>query len=659
MLATALVGLVGAGGVGTRSLVAQAIGPGADVAAASLSFEFYDFFKVPYGEWWDYRTAVYGDLPVNAECFSAEAIANGICSASNPAVKDFGPEANWYPLPGAIQVGNPNNNPLLYAPYRFRVAGLDVGGYSLAEPVFLPVLKPTEAAGSRLDFSWYLQYLDTATADALDAAGCPISSFDLDGFQTHSTVTLTMDLQESKRIFGVTATDAASAASWWAANTRPECYLEGPAEAAVSLWFIQMGGSSATYGKYDIANSFEWYYSPYYTQLSATVDPADGTTHVTLDHVAWGTETMLARMFYWGSAGYQANYLDSTRANGWWGMELAWFEDMTFAGSLKAAAFDFSLASAMQYHWQNLAMAEPGGALDRSGDLSYWTWGPILSDYTNDWSPKKLISELDRYPSPPYAYVHTTPGSVQYGKSLPYDYVPIKWDLALGQSWTFRFPTPTENVVLYDPNLTPLGANPVLGQFVEIRAPLVLLGTNPTPLGTFDALTNTWTVTGPTLTGGPVGSPGGDGIPGTADDQYALEPFGAILLTNGAPPPADVWMADLIGRSGWPERHHWVTSKDVDGMISLYAKVGNLGNKPVSAAVIFTVYDDAGNVLATLHSATAIVVVGTSSVISEEWTPAGPGRYRVTALVHFDKDNNGTLDTFGAKLKSFSFAVVP
>jgi len=504
---------------------------GVTVGTSTLDYSYSDFFETPYGEWWDYRTAVYGDLPINAECFSATSISTGICTPRNPAVDDFvtPPYTNWYPLPGAIQPGNPNNNPIIYAPYNWTVRGMNVGGYNWSEPVFLPVLNYGQGTGGQLDFDIRLQYLGTATADALGAAGCPISSFDLDGFQTHTTMTLTMDLQQSRRMFNVIAATPAAAQTWWNANTRPECFLEGPVESAVSIWFINHGGSSANMGKYDIASSFEWYYQPYYVQISATVDP-DGTTHVLLDTVAWGTETLLARMFYWGNVSYRDNYLDSTKARGWWGMELAWMEDLVFSGKIGAASFDFNLTSVVQYHFQLLAAPGADGFLNRVNDTAYWTWGPILSDYTDNWSPKHTISELERYVG--LTYLHATPGSQQYNQSRPYDYPPIRWGLAAGQTWHFDFPT--GNVLFYDPNLTPIGVDPTTGQYVETFGRFVYDGTKPAGYGTWDAAAMTWDVIGPSSPGGPVGSPGPDGTPGTGDDEYALEPWGAIRLAKGA-----------------------------------------------------------------------------------------------------------------------------
>jgi len=509
------------------------------VAASTLDYRYHDFFNVPYGEWWDYRYIKYGDLPINAECFNQTSVADGVCTPNHPNTPDFEtyPYTNWYPLPGSIRPGNPTNNPLVYAPYLFDVAGVNVAGYNRSEPVFLPVFNYDAPVGSELNFHWYLQYLDKATGDDLTLnKGCPgVDPKFNDGFEIRSQVWLTLDLAESKRIFGVPlSTTPSQAQAWWNSNTNNACGTQGLLEDQVSSWFQTLGGPAGTEGKYDIVNSFEYQYTPFYTNITAVVDSSTGETRVYLEHAAWGTEVLLARMFYWGNASYQLNYLDSTNARGWWGMELGWLEGMNFQGSLGPAGggFDFNLSAAMQYHFQQLTFPRTGG-YDRTDDVPYWTWGPILSDYTNDYSPKHPISELDRYPSPYYGYIHSTPGSARYGQNLTYDYVPIRWDLVAGQTWNFQYPT--GNVVFYDPNNTPLGSDPRYGAYVEVHKPLAYDSTKPSGYGTWDVTNNTWGVYGPSLTGGPVGNAGADGIPGNSDDRYALESWGAInVVASGA-----------------------------------------------------------------------------------------------------------------------------
>ncbi len=528
----ALVGLLQ---VGPRVAMA-APSAGGEAAQAtnsmSLTLNFSDFFNVPYGEWWDIRQPIYGDSPIDANCFNATSVTDGVCTpsdASLPPVSGY-PYADWYPLVGGPTAwGSPSTNPAVYAPYRMRAVGVNVPGYDLSQPVFLPVMNYSQAPGNRLDFNWRANYIDYATADYLtNIRGCPgVSRSQLDGYIVHAEINLTMDLQESKRVFGVApnVTTMAGAQWWWNTNTNSNCYLRGAAETALENWFQAMGGSNVALGKYDITNAFLWYYQPFYTDMVATVDP-DGTTHVTIDHAAWGTETLLARMFYWGNASYSDNYLDSTRAKGWLGMEVPYPEGVSFSGSLGTGGFNFTCSAVMQYHFQELALPGADGVFkgqagETGDDVPYWSWGPILGDITNDFSPSHTRSELDRYVPPTQAttltYVHSTPGGSNYGKALPYDYVPATWDLAAGQSWHFQFPAGA--VVFHDPNLTPLPANPK-GGYVEASATVKLLMTNPASYGSWNATASTWDVVGPSITGGPLGYPG----------SYPLDPWGAIAL---------------------------------------------------------------------------------------------------------------------------------
>jgi len=191
----------------------------------------------------------------------------------------------------------------------------------------------------------------------------------------------------------------------------------------------------------------------------------------------------------------------------------------------------------------------PNLAFDRVDDEARWVWGPWLLDYVDDFYPQHPFTELDRYGGPDgdagtaddLTYLACTPGApgglgATYGANVPYDLTPETWDLRDGETWQFRFPT--GNVVFYDPNLTPPGANPTLGEYVNFTAPFEFVETKPANFGSYDVATKTWTVLGPATTGGPVGSPGPDGVVGTADDAYPASPWPLIVFTNGTPVPA-------------------------------------------------------------------------------------------------------------------------
>jgi len=522
------------------------------VGTSTVDYDYYDFFNVPFADHWDLRSGNYWELPINAECFNATAVAQGVCKPTNANVSDVTtyPYAFWYSPPTY-----PTLIPSIWAPYRMDVTGVDVPGYTLEWPVFVPVLNETEGPGALLEFEWYFQYLNQSRGIEVGTECGTRFGFGNEGYVIESRIEFRMDLQESRRTFGVLGSNGAEAQAWWAANADPICGNDGPAELAYEDWFLDMGGRDITVGRYDIANGYEWYYEPFSTNINATVDPATGETTLSIVHLAWGTEVLLARMFYWGNASYADHYLDSRQAAGWWGMENAWFEDFHFAGSLGATNFDFALRTVMQYTMQQVCDPGPNGQYDRVDDVPVWIWGASLDDYENDFFPQHQLSEIDRYPSA--TYVHCVAGADDslYGTPRGFDYTPVAWNLKVGETWRFRFPT--ENVTFYDPNNTPEGAIPTDGGYAVIDAALALESITPasfgTTLGTWDAATGTWSVYGPANTGAPSGHAGPDETPGTADDAYALEWSPLIRFTPGGAgstgAPARVGTFAAIGTS--------------------------------------------------------------------------------------------------------------
>ncbi len=507
------------------------LAPPEDISAASpaggtLDWQFYDFFNVRPGEYFDTRSATYGETPIGAECFTQSAIDNGICIPSDPTVPDLAS----YPFTIWSYKDEARARKQIFTPFRFSVTGVDILGYDLTEPIFLPVLNPSEPAGTYLDFDWVAVFVDTAAEAAMDAIGCA-NPGPGDGYYTWSTITLEMDLQQSKRIFGVVAADATAAQAWWDANTNSTCAgnpnSRGPVENDMWDWFLETGGGRQVNltGTYDIMNAYGWFLDQVFLDISATVNP-DGTTHVTIQHEAWGTTNLLNRFFYWGSTHYQDEYLDSTKAMGWQGWEpSAWYDDMTWSGTLNASDIDFDFTGILMYDFELFALPGPDGIYntdrgdpgDPDDDFSVWAWRPHLHDA--GYYEGHTVSELDRYIG--VMEKEAAPGSPLYGQVRSNVFVPTTWDLFDGETLSFQFPT--GNVNFYDPNLTPIGASGTSNDHVVISAPLFLQRTQPASYGNWDPVLKTWDIVGPTNIG-PVGSPG----------NYPTEPGGAIYF---APEP--------------------------------------------------------------------------------------------------------------------------
>jgi hypothetical protein len=115
--------------------------------------------------------------------------------------------------------------------------------------------------------------------------------------------------------------------------------------------------------------------------------------------------------------------------------------------------------------------------------------------------------------------------------------------------------------------------------------------------------------------------------------------------------------ADVLGRSAWPEHHHFVVSKD-DGYQTLYAKVKNLGTNDLYVKVMFDIMRDDAFVI-TIESGAVVVPPETTVEFTADLplTVADAGKYYATATAWYSF--YGINFAQGAKNKTFSFAVVP
>ncbi len=622
---------------------ATAAGANPEQVQLGLDVEMFDFFNVPYGEWWDYRSPIYGDSPIGADCFNQVSIDLGICDKppTGPSGETAAtyPYMNWWPWSGDRQ------SAFIYIPYRLRMTGADQAGSTLETPVVLPVFNAAELPGSTLNVNWKMAYLTTARINQLQGVCASLSQ---DGYLIESSVIVTMDLQESKRLFGVVATNPSEAQAWWNSNIDPNCAVRGPIEGQWNSFMVSQGGGSAAVGTYDVMNSFEWYYQAFMSQFSATVNLDTGMTTLTIDHVAWATEVLMARWFYWGSSSYAANAeIYPHVKSGWWPWELAWFEEFEFNTVIGANSQDFTLSSAMQYHIR--AGATPGAdgifntdTTPSDDDIPEWIWETYLSDYMygGSVSVRHPVSEVDPYTG--LTYLHTTPGTIYYGTQFKYDYVPGEWDLGPEDTVTIR--APTTPVKFINP-LSPRTGDATT--IATLEAPIKFARSTPalfSPSSATDSngdgLLDTIILIGPIDWG----------APGMPLFGYPLLEFESTTL------PGRILSAELIGRSAWPGRHHISLTSHGD-LQTFYAKVTNTGNDNVRVAARFTVTDAGGATVAVSFSETVVLALGETKVVSATLRVT-VGKYSVVAVTNYDGDNNGSLDRVGTRDKAFSYTVV-
>ena len=483
------------------------------VSTTTIDFSYHDFFNVPYGEWWDMRTFVYGDKPTLADCFNADGIANGYCAPSRadwPDVEAY-PYTNWYPSP----VDATGKFAFIYAPYRFDAQVKNDPAFTVDQPVILPTCQQLQAAGAAIgapvtcqtsspaggsiSIDLYLQYMNIAREVELATLGCPDLTGLNDGFLIEETIALRLDATAAAKLFGVTDPAQLSTlvrAGCGSASSR-DTLKSSNVERAYAQWLLNEGN-----GAYEIYASFEYSYTVLFLEISASYDTSSGAYSIVVHSGTWGEEVLLGRKFYWGATHYIDGVENAAVAPaGWWGMELAWFEDLRLVGTI-GSSFSAALSGVMQYHFQHGAEAGPDGSLKTQDDVPIWQWQPILSDYIYGFGGHPY-SELDRYLG--YEYVHTTPGSKNYGLSGAYDYAPQIWTLKAGetQSWVF----PLGSIQLFDPFLS-VGTTDGSG-LVSILAPIRLSSTAPAGYVSYDLATNSAWVLGPTSTPMPGMTAGG------------------------------------------------------------------------------------------------------------------------------------------------------
>lgn len=116
--------------------------------------------------------------------------------------------------------------------------------------------------------------------------------------------------------------------------------------------------------------------------------------------------------------------------------------------------------------------------------------------------------------------------------------------------------------------------------------------------------------------------------------------------------------ANLVKKSAWPSKHHFVVSKHGPNQ-TLYGIVKNLGSLDLHVYVRFDIVRD-DTLIATVTTSTTVLAPDTQMLLSADFGPlteADVGKYYVSATVWYSW--SGFYYTQGDKLKTFSFAVVP
>lgn len=416
----------------------------------------------PYKNYWNLRFRTYGDV---------------ILPPNQIPCTDF--------YPWVLYKNSPTTNPSwVYSLYRFDARVTNNLGYSVWQPVVLPVFNYSvaPAANSYIHMNFTFDYLSNTSIAYWGKTLWPVNPKYSDGFGYLVIGNLTMDLQESKRVFGVVASTPGQAQTWWYTNTKYGGSNVGPLENSMGVWLDQEGN-----GKYDIFNGFQWFYESDIADLNATV-AADGTTTVHFFLDGWGYDVLMARWFYWGNASYhdavcvagqgtctKTQPYGAIQPKGWMPFETCWCEnasaDLNITNRLN---LDFQATS--EYWFSAVGNPGPDGQYNTSDDLSGWSFAPTLMDYVPRFGSgltgqsSYLNSELQWYESSTATV--TSPGSYAYGQTFEYMVTPARWNMSLGNTLTLVMPR--FKVPFYNPLASSWDSVNHIGKYTTFLSTLTL-----------------------------------------------------------------------------------------------------------------------------------------------------------------------------------------
>ncbi len=212
----------------------------------TLDYYWYDIFKVPFGEWYDYRD---------------DEIVWTSSETAAPYLYD------WY--------GSEPGNIWTYTNMRLDITGTNMPEINTNDdPYFVPQLGTTTGGNVVLD--WYMTYLTYEQAEEW-----PNVKAWYDGWEAILTGTVTLDEEAAVSVLGMPADQWDTFDTWWAANQL----------SVISQWEQWLDDQGNIY--YDIWAMYEWTLQQMVFEIDA--EKVGDTVVLTQRHVSWGMDALMAR----------------------------------------------------------------------------------------------------------------------------------------------------------------------------------------------------------------------------------------------------------------------------------------------------------------------------------------------------------------------------
>ncbi len=350
--------------------------------------------------WWEWREDFYQEYQARTE-FPFILNYNPYSTQTTPDIDQGGSITTWYRQ--TIDARNIS----------------EIAAGPNLDPIFTPVLGPSDTAGAYMNISWYGTYLETWELQALidgthygntyygvPAGVTPRVGSD-DGYYHELQGKLTFNRAAATKILGLTG-----------AGSLIDQFAVSDADITLAWynnWIAEGGGIYDTYTAYDFSLAIQW--------LELSLDPVSTPEDLVIRFwsVSWGNECLLER------------YMEAANVLRYWqGWKDDWYLNISIApdgGSVQSRAVVGYHMYATKDYLNNIN----GWALE----ASHMDWcgnsGPhqgYQSPYTN-YDPKWTD----------VTHFSTAPLTVNFGKPVSYIIAPMHWNLTLGEKLIVKLPS--------------------------------------------------------------------------------------------------------------------------------------------------------------------------------------------------------------------------
>ncbi|MGB2582082.1 MAG: hypothetical protein WBD03_06400 [Thermoplasmata archaeon] len=245
---------------------------------SELTYTVYDMFGEEWGPWWE-------DRPY------------GVWDTDRLLTSDAGNVTTLYAVTGVPKGGTSADQGMIYAPYRWNVAGVDLPSVDVHNPEFMPI--PDGSApvlGAEASAYIYAQYLHDEPEDPwwtnfwMPTWGDhPDWDFtigdglidDQDGWIMGTYYEVTLNREAALEWLGMPVVD--DPVTWWGTGSNADDYL-----ADWKAWIDDEGND-----RLDIFNGYDYTYIDMGTLMMLSGDASTVTLEIA--HMTWGYEALMAR----------------------------------------------------------------------------------------------------------------------------------------------------------------------------------------------------------------------------------------------------------------------------------------------------------------------------------------------------------------------------